>query len=436
MVVRHERPHRRRAPHQPLRPSAERLPGDPFLQYVGAGWRHTTSVYGPLFTAVSAAFTDVAGGSALRARLAFQGLAALSVVTAAGADLARDRQLAGGGLRRSAPGDGRHDRQRRPQRRPRRTGRSRGGVAGRTPALVRGRCRARAGDPVQGVGRARSARHRRVDAAARPEGSRDHVARRVRRDRRRLRAVRRDGNQRRARRRRRATPGRRRGTSSGPSRIRPVGCLPSWCSGSSSSPRGGGAPHLDPVPRRPPPWRPISSAAHYVLPWYSAWALPTAALARRSFLGVLVADARRIPRRGVRARAAPRTPASPGWGRSPAPSCIVTCACGFLAAFVIRLVRSPATEDQPGCPDFHYGRSVITMGAVAEQTAPQPLEVVPGPETPASRSGTSTCPSRVTRSCAASRSPSEPGELHALMGPNGSGKSTLANTLLGNPAYR
>jgi hypothetical protein len=56
--------------------------GDPFLQYVGAGWRHTTSVYGPLFTAVSAALTHVAGGSALRARLAFQVLAALSVVAA------------------------------------------------------------------------------------------------------------------------------------------------------------------------------------------------------------------------------------------------------------------------------------------------------------------------------------------------------------------
>jgi hypothetical protein len=49
---------------------------------VGAGWRHATSVYGPLFTGVSAALVRAAGTSALRARLAFQGLAAVSVVAA------------------------------------------------------------------------------------------------------------------------------------------------------------------------------------------------------------------------------------------------------------------------------------------------------------------------------------------------------------------
>ena len=58
------------------------FPHDPFLRYVGAGWRHATSVYGPLFTGVSALFTRFAGGSVLRARLAFQLLSALSVVTA------------------------------------------------------------------------------------------------------------------------------------------------------------------------------------------------------------------------------------------------------------------------------------------------------------------------------------------------------------------
>jgi hypothetical protein len=31
---------------------------------------------------------------------------------------------------------------------------------------------------------------------------------------------------------------------------------------------------------------------------------------------------------------------------------IVTCASGFLAAFVIRLARAPATEDQPWMPGF------------------------------------------------------------------------------------
>ena len=53
---------------------------DPFLGRVAAGWRHTSSVYGPLFTGVSAALTRVAGDSALRARLAFQGLATIGVI--------------------------------------------------------------------------------------------------------------------------------------------------------------------------------------------------------------------------------------------------------------------------------------------------------------------------------------------------------------------
>ena len=52
---------------------------DPFLGRVAAGWRHTSSVYGPLFTGTSAGLTRVAGNSALRARLAFQGFAAITV---------------------------------------------------------------------------------------------------------------------------------------------------------------------------------------------------------------------------------------------------------------------------------------------------------------------------------------------------------------------
>ncbi len=55
-------------------------PHDPFLRLVGSGWRGTKSVYGPLFTAVSAGLTKLAGGSVLRARLAFQGVALLGVV--------------------------------------------------------------------------------------------------------------------------------------------------------------------------------------------------------------------------------------------------------------------------------------------------------------------------------------------------------------------
>ncbi len=53
---------------------------DPFFGRVGAGWRHAVSVYGPLFTVASAALTRIAGGSALRERVAFQGLATMSVV--------------------------------------------------------------------------------------------------------------------------------------------------------------------------------------------------------------------------------------------------------------------------------------------------------------------------------------------------------------------
>ncbi len=58
------------------------FPHDPFVTRVASGWRHTPSVYGATFTAYSAAVTWLAGGSALGARLAFQGLAAGAVVAA------------------------------------------------------------------------------------------------------------------------------------------------------------------------------------------------------------------------------------------------------------------------------------------------------------------------------------------------------------------
>lgn len=55
---------------------------DPFLRRVATGWRNTPSVYGPVFAAVAAFGSFVAGGSALAARLFHQGVAALAIVVA------------------------------------------------------------------------------------------------------------------------------------------------------------------------------------------------------------------------------------------------------------------------------------------------------------------------------------------------------------------
>jgi Glycosyltransferase family 87 len=53
---------------------------DPLLAQVGSGWRHTRSLYGPVFTAVSAGIMSVAGTDFLATRLGFQLLAALCVL--------------------------------------------------------------------------------------------------------------------------------------------------------------------------------------------------------------------------------------------------------------------------------------------------------------------------------------------------------------------
>jgi hypothetical protein len=58
------------------------FPRDAFAGRVSKGWRQAKSVYGPLFTAGSAVLTRLAGASALRARLAFQGLAAIGMAGA------------------------------------------------------------------------------------------------------------------------------------------------------------------------------------------------------------------------------------------------------------------------------------------------------------------------------------------------------------------
>jgi hypothetical protein len=57
-------------------------PADPALARVAPAWHHTPSVYGPAFTAVSAAGTAAAGDSALAQRLFFQLLSALAVMLA------------------------------------------------------------------------------------------------------------------------------------------------------------------------------------------------------------------------------------------------------------------------------------------------------------------------------------------------------------------
>ena len=57
-------------------------PDDPYYERVGAGWRDTPSVYGPLFTVVSAGFMRVAGESHHLARLQFQLLTAAAAVAA------------------------------------------------------------------------------------------------------------------------------------------------------------------------------------------------------------------------------------------------------------------------------------------------------------------------------------------------------------------
>jgi hypothetical protein len=61
---------------------AAQYPHNPLLALVGHTWRHTPSVYGPAFTALSAAASLVLSTSLLGTRLFYQGLAAAALVTA------------------------------------------------------------------------------------------------------------------------------------------------------------------------------------------------------------------------------------------------------------------------------------------------------------------------------------------------------------------
>jgi hypothetical protein len=55
---------------------------DPLFRYVSPAWQHTGSVYGPAFTAFSAAVSPLAGDSAVRARFVYQATAALAMAGA------------------------------------------------------------------------------------------------------------------------------------------------------------------------------------------------------------------------------------------------------------------------------------------------------------------------------------------------------------------
>ncbi len=61
---------------------AVQYPHDPLLALVGHTWRHTPSVYGPAFTALSGVASVVLSTSVLGTRLFYQGLAAVALVTA------------------------------------------------------------------------------------------------------------------------------------------------------------------------------------------------------------------------------------------------------------------------------------------------------------------------------------------------------------------
>jgi 4-amino-4-deoxy-L-arabinose transferase-like glycosyltransferase len=70
------------------------FPHDPFVHLVSQGWRHTPSVYGPVFVAYAALGSWVAGGSVLVARLFHEVGAAIAVTVALGLIWRRTRSPA------------------------------------------------------------------------------------------------------------------------------------------------------------------------------------------------------------------------------------------------------------------------------------------------------------------------------------------------------
>ena len=83
LVVRDLRPHPRRVPRRArTRTSPRSTRTTRCSRSVGHTWRHTPSVYGPAFTALSGVASIVLGTSLLGTRLFYQGLAAAALVTA------------------------------------------------------------------------------------------------------------------------------------------------------------------------------------------------------------------------------------------------------------------------------------------------------------------------------------------------------------------
>jgi hypothetical protein len=326
------------------------FPHDPFLAYVAAGWSHAKSVYGPLFTEVSAALTRFAGGSPLRARLGFQGLAALSVVAALiliWRETRNARAVAFVGLHPAvvtAIVNGGHND-------------GLVGLAVLAGVMLVARRRWFAAGATLGLGI--------LCKASGVLGLLGVVVWAARRDRRGaarmlfaasattalgyapVGAV-----------AARAVFGAERGnTRASPwdlvsTLLHPPGAIvaiivlalvgvSAWRSRAAA---------------RPGTAATAATAAYlvggaFVLPWYPAWALPTAALERRSFLAVLVA-AHAGFLVAVYELEPPGHPSLTGALAIIRTGVIVTCAFGALAAAAARLVRSPATEDQPPVPGF------------------------------------------------------------------------------------
>ena len=113
-------------------------PSDPFLTRVSPRWRHTGSVYGPLFVGVASVGTLVASDSALASRLYFQVLAGSRARRDSPHRVATDSKPGCHPVARTQSGAGRHSRERRSQRRLRRPRAPCGRAARRTGPRARG----------------------------------------------------------------------------------------------------------------------------------------------------------------------------------------------------------------------------------------------------------------------------------------------------------